>query len=120
LTGVAVFQGTLVDVEDTWAPGDCTSLGSGGDTPDIALRWTAPADGVYLISTLGSQADTVLTLFPDDCEAQRELACSDDRSGVTSSAIRLTISEDQSVIVVISAFNKEDVDSVVLHVEPEL
>ena len=120
LTGVAVFQGSLVNFADTWAPGDCTTLGSGGDAPDIALRWTAPADGVYLISTLGSAADTVLTLLSDDCETRQELACSDDRPGVTTSAISLTISEGQSVLVVISSFNEEDADTVVLHIEPEL
>ena len=120
LTGVAVFQGDLREFLDTWAPGDCTSLGSGQDAPDIALRWTAPADGVYLISTLNSAADTVLTLYSDDCDVPRELACSDDRPGVTTSAIRLTITEGQSVIIVISSFNEEDAEAVVLHIEPEL
>ena len=104
-------------VEDSWNPGDCTSLGSGKNAPDIALRWTAPADGDYAISTLGSQADTVLTAFPDGCGSFEELACNDDQSGVVTSAIRLNMSAGQSVVLVISAFNEDDADTVVLHIE---
>ncbi len=116
--GVAVYQGTLEGRPDTWDPGDCSPLGSGKDAPDLALRWTAPADGVYVVSTLGSAGDTVLTLFPDDCDRARELGCSDDVGGVPTSQIHLTIGAGQSVVIVVSAYDKEDAGPVVLNVYP--
>ena len=118
-TGIAVFRGTLEGAEDTKPPGDCTSLGSGRDTPDLTLRWTAPVDGIYELSTLGSEADTVLTLYSDDCEVTTEFACHDDQLGDSSSAIRLQVSGGQAVRVVISAYKAEDVAPVVLHILSE-
>jgi hypothetical protein len=116
--GVAVFQGTLEGAGDDWPPGDCTRLGSGQDAPDIALRWTAPADGRYLLSTLGSEADTVLMLFADACDPERALACHDDQRGVSSSAITLQIEAGQSVVLVISGYGAADTLPVRLHVLP--
>ncbi|MCB9542784.1 MAG: hypothetical protein H6703_10085 [Myxococcales bacterium] len=116
--GIAVWQGTLEGRPDDWAPGDCTALGSGKDAPDLALRWTAPADGVYLISTLGSGADTALTLYPDDCDRAREFGCNDDQPGVRTSAIALDIDAGQSVVIVIAAFEEDTVGPVRLHIQP--
>ncbi len=116
-TGLAVFQGTLEARPDTWDPGDCTALGSGKDAPDLALLWTAPAEGTYFVSTLGSEADTVLTAFPPDCDRALELACNDDQRGVDTSALSLELEEGASVVLVISAFNAEEAGPVVLHIE---
>ncbi len=118
ITGVAVWQDTLEYRPDDYPPGDCTSLGTGKDSPDIALRWTAPADGVYIISTLGSGADTVLSLYPDDCDRAREFGCSDDQSGLRTSAIALEIDAGQSVVIVISAYEEGTVGPVRLHIYP--
>ena len=93
-------------------------LGSGEDAPDISLKWTAPVDGIYEISTLGSEADTVLTVFPGDCDRERELGCHDDQPGVSSSAILLEITEGTSVTFVISAFNADDAGPIALHISP--
>lgn len=117
-TGIAVFQGTLEGRPDDWAPGDCTALGSGKDAPDLALRWTAPADGVYLISTLGSGADTVLTLFGDDCDRSREFGCNDDQPGVRTSGIALEIDAGQSVVIVIASYEEDTFGPVALHIQP--
>ena len=114
--GIAVFQGDLEGASDHYPPGDCTTLGTGRDAPDIALRWTAPSDGVFLLSTLGSKADTVLTLYADDCQAGEEFGCHDNQSGVKTSAIRLQINADQAVRIVLSARDLEDAASVVLHI----
>ncbi len=113
--GLPVFQGTLIDRPDTWEPGDCTALGTGEDAPDLALLWTAPEAGAYIVSTLGSEADTVLTSYPADCE-RRELGCSDDRPSVTSSAIRLELEAGEQRVLVISSYQEEDAEAVRLHI----
>jgi hypothetical protein len=116
--GVAVFQGTLEGRPDTWDPGDCTGLGTGKDAPDLSLRWTAPASGVYVVSTLGSEADTVLTMFPPDCDHTREFVCNDDVGGDSSSQINLQIDAGQSVVIVISAFEATEAKAVRLNIYP--
>ena len=80
------------------------------------MRWTAPSDGVFLLSTLGSKADTVLTLYADDCQVSEEFGCHDNQSGVKTSAIRLQINADQAVRIVLSARDLEDAAPVVLHI----
>ena len=115
-TGVALFQGTLEARPDTWDPGDCTALGTGKDAPDLALLWTAPAAGTYVVSTLGSQTDTVLTAWPADCDRARELACNDDQPGVETSALTLDLEEGASVVLVVSGLEADDAGPVVLHI----
>lgn len=116
--GRAIFQGTLEGRADTYDPGDCTPLGSGEDAPDLALRWTAPADGVFHVSTLGSAEDTVLTVYPDDCDRTRELFCGDDQPGVRAAALDLTMVAGDSVVIVVSAYDAEDAAPVTLHIVP--
>ncbi len=115
--GVGVFQGTLEAAADGWAPGDCTPLGTGEGARDLALWWTAPADGDYVISTLGSEADTVLQVF-GGCGEAIALGCHDDQPGVTSSAIRLTTQAGRTVLIVVSGYSDADVGAVRLHVLP--
>ena len=107
--GMAVFQGTLAGAENTWPPGDCTGLGTGEGTPDLALRFTAPVAGRYTFSTLGSATDTVLTLRDDVCtdaprESGDERACSDDQPGVTTSAIVADLAAGRSIRLILSAY----------------
>lgn len=117
--GVAVFRGDLNLAENTLPPGDCTLLGSGANSPDISIRWTAPAEGIFRISTLGSEVDTVLTTYSEDCEVREEFGCNDDQPGLSSSLIRLQINEGRSVRIVISAYDAESLGMVVLHITPE-
>ncbi|MDC0680585.1 MXAN_6577-like cysteine-rich protein [Sorangium atrum] len=58
----------------------CT-MSSGNDR---VYRFTAPADGTYVIDTLSSTFDTVLHVHDGDSCAGRELACNDNTNGVTS------------------------------------
>ncbi len=118
-TGIAVFQGALEEEgRDAYPPGDCTRLGSGKDAPDLALRWTAPADGVYILSTLGSRADTVMVLYRDDCDPLGEFGCHDDQPGVRTSAIALQIEAGQSVVIGVASYQDDTTGPVVLHIYP--
>ena len=82
------------------------------------MRWTAPSSGQFYLTTYGSEADTVITLFPGDCDADREFGCHDDLGPLGSSAIRLTIDEGQTITIVISGFTENDALPFQLHIYP--
>lgn len=119
-TGIAVFQGVLLPIEeggsDDYPPGDCSRLGSGADAPDFTLRWTAPADGVYVLSTQGSQGDTVMVLYRDDCDPLGEFGCNDDLPGVRTSGINLQIGAGESVVIGVASYDADTTGPVVLHI----
>lgn len=115
--GTALFVGTLEGAGNDYPPGDCTSLGGGDEAPDIALAWSAPAAGRYLVSTRGSAVDTILSVLAPDCDAAMELACDDDESPLPSSALELELTAGQSVVIVIGAYEREaDAGEIVLHI----
>ncbi|MBI3386971.1 MAG: hypothetical protein HY027_04430 [Deltaproteobacteria bacterium] len=80
------------------------ACGEGGDTaPDFTYEWTAPADGAYVIETLGSAFDTVLYVRDGVCNG-RELACNDDTNGSMQSQINVQLVAGQTVIIVVDGF----------------
>lgn len=120
-TGVGLFRGTLVGRANDYPPGDCTPLGGGDETPDIALEWTPPAAGTYVISTYGSAIDTILSVLGPSCDPVNELACDDDESPAATSRLEITLEADQTVVIVVNAYSAEeegDVGPIVLHVLP--
>ncbi len=114
--GIAVFQGTLEEGSDDLPPGDCTRLGSGKDAPELTLRWTAPADGIYQLSTQGSRGDTVMVLYRDDCDPLGEFGCNDDLPGVRTSGIRLEIDAGQTVVIGVHSYEDDTTGPVALHI----
>lgn len=73
----------------------------GGGSPaaeDVSWRWTAPEDGSYLFSITGSDYDTSMALWSDDCS--EELECNDDYSGFQSGIVRDMLAGEAVVIVV--------------------
>lgn len=114
--GVALYTGTLEGAASDYPPGDCVPLGAGADTPDVALAWTAPAAGDYVVSTLGSEADTVLHVLDASCAPASELACDDDLPPLASSEVTLTLSGGQSVVLVVSAYDADDAGAFTLHI----
>ncbi|MCA9608315.1 MAG: hypothetical protein KC619_22050, partial [Myxococcales bacterium] len=117
-TGVGLFRGTLDGRSNDYPPGDCTPLGGGDETPDIALAWTAPADGTYVISTQGSSIDTILSVLGPSCDPVNELACDDDESPLDTSRLEITLEADQTVVIVVNAYDAEDAGPILLHVLP--
>ena len=75
--------------------------------PEVALRWRAPADDVYLFDTFDSDFDTVLTVRAGECVGP-ELGCNDQAFGSVrrdtplpaQSAVRLSLSAGQELTVV--------------------
>jgi len=117
--GVALFVGDLAGETNDYPPADCLPLGTGADTPDLALLWTAPSAGDYVISTRGSGLDTVLNVLGPDCDPAHELACNDDESPVATSTVTVTLTEGESIVIVIAAYDPEEArGSVRLHIYP--
>jgi len=77
------------------------SCGS-GPSPDHVLRFIAPASGAYVLDTLGSSYDTVLSIH-EGCAPGQELACNDDFKDLTS-RIDVELTAGQSVLVVLGGF----------------
>jgi hypothetical protein len=95
------------------------AFGAGAGTPDVALEWTAPAAGEYVISTRGSQIDTVLHVLAAGCEPASELACDDDDSPLTTSELTITLEAGQTVVIVVSAYDAaDDAGPFTLHIHP--
>ena len=116
--GTPLLVGTLEEMGDDVPPSECIRLGNGGDSQDVAFRWTAPSTGRFFISTYGSEADTVLSLYPDGCDYTREFGCDDDDGPIESSRILLEIDEGVSITIAISGYGEQDVGPFQLHIYP--
>jgi len=87
---------------------------------DVALTWTAPADGRYTFSTVGSTYDTVLSLLDGStCDAE-QLACSDDVGRGQSSLVSASLSGGDTVTVVIDADGPDQRGTWSLGIEEEI
>lgn len=97
--GLGVAEGNTNGADDSYAP-TCVS----GDAPDRMLLWTAPADGTYSFSTLGSGYDTGLAVLSGDCSGI-EIACNDDSSGtVVQSELTVALEEGQAIVLVVDGY----------------
>ncbi|MCC6873211.1 MAG: hypothetical protein IT378_02790 [Sandaracinaceae bacterium] len=119
-TGLALWRGSIAGRTNDYPVGDCVGLGAGGDAPDLAFTWTAPAAGDYRVSTMGSAIDTVLSVLGPDCDPVGELACNDDQSPLSTSSVTVTLADGESIVIVIGAYDADlATGEVVLHIVPE-
>lgn len=85
--------GTTFGAADNFTPG-CVGVQS----PEVSYLFTAPQSGTYVIDTVGSSFDTVLSLLgPNGCF---ESACDDDTIGLASQLTVFLNAGDQIQIVV--------------------
>jgi hypothetical protein len=115
MVGDSVFSGT------TLLAGDHRDASCGGTAPtgpDVAHRWSAPADGMYTFDTFGSDFDTVLELLSVcDAATTMSLACNDDgymdgRLSETS----LMMTAGQTVQIVIDGYSIDSGGSYVVNI----
>jgi len=90
-------MGTLVGADNTTG-GSCGGIGG----PDETFSFTAPVDGIYTMSTAGSNFDTALFVRDGGCNGA-ELACSDDSGASQTSSLSVGLAAGQSVIVVVDS-----------------
>ncbi|WP_437734843.1 MXAN_6577-like cysteine-rich protein [Sorangium sp. So ce1335] len=76
------------------APGCAASSGN-----DRVYRFTAPADGTYVIDTASSTFDTILHVHDGASCTDPELACNDNTGGVTS-RVSVTLTAGQVITIV--------------------
>jgi len=104
----SVLGAAVLNTNSVGAVNDLAATCGGASGEDIAVRWTAPADGEFRFSTQGSENgnDTVLYVLDGDCDGA-ELGCADVRNssgGVhAADTLLLNLVRDQSVVVVIDA-----------------
>ncbi len=97
--GFPVFAASTLAAGNEQA-GSCG--GQGG--ADLALTWTAPADGRYFIDTLWGSYDTVLYVL-DGCEGE-ELACNDDSETprALQSSVEVDVEAGDELLIVVDGY----------------
>jgi len=98
--------GRVTSGSTTGRPSSMTPVCGTATASDIALRWTAPADGTYTFDTVGSGYDTVLDIL-SGCSGT-SLGCNDDFNGSANnyaSAVTVVLSVGQSIIVLVDGFS---------------
>jgi hypothetical protein len=76
------------------------SCGPSSGAPDIAYTWTAPRTANYTFTTKGSSFDTILEVRPYNNPTQ-SLGCNDDANGTVQSSVTTSLSEGQTVFIII-------------------
>ncbi len=101
---LGITQGDTTGEASDFDPSCADPAGSG---PDVAFLFTAPESGTYVMSSVGSDPlfDTILSVL--DAEGVSELAC-DDAPALLPSEIEISLTEGQSVIVVLDGFSADD------------
>ncbi|WP_437781486.1 MXAN_6577-like cysteine-rich protein [Sorangium sp. So ce1097] len=80
------------------------SCATASTASEMAFTYTAPADGSYVISTIGSSYDTVLHVHSNRCRG-RTLSCNDDSGGGGTSRMTLTLTAGQVITIVVDGYN---------------
>lgn len=95
--GVAVGTGTTTHYLNEHS-GSC----GGWSGPERTFVWSAPAAGSYRIDTAGSSFNPILYALEPTCDDLDELACNTGSSlQSVPSAIQLTLTEGQSIVLVV-------------------
>jgi len=108
-TGDSVFSGTTEGAGDDFlgSCGWCTDDGyCGEDSPDRTFQWTATTAGTYTIDTLGTEFDTVLSVW-SACADGDEIGCNDDfdfGSGALQSSVEVTATTGQTFMIVVDGW----------------
>lgn len=84
---VTIDTAAAVPAEDDPA----TMCGGSMHSNSVWYMVTVPGDGTLRLSTVGSDYDTVLSVFTGTRGALTELACSDDAEGITSSRVSMRV-----------------------------
>lgn len=95
-----VVDGILDD-----AASDSVDPSCAPDGGDVVYSYVPPFSGPYLISTDGSDFDTVLSIYDENC--LQELACNDD-VGSVQAALTAELEEGVPVTIGLDAFNGGD------------
>jgi len=102
----ATFTGSTVGAGDELVP----ICGTGADSEEVAVTWTAPSEGLYRFDTVGSSFDTILTAYAADSCALAHW-CSDDadfEGDVLTSELRVALRAEEAVTLVVDGYATGD------------
>ncbi|WP_437942748.1 hypothetical protein [Sorangium sp. So ce341] len=80
-----------------------STCASSSSAADMVFTYTAPADGDYVIDTIGSSYDTVLHVHSDGCGGET-LKCNDDGGGSGTSKVTLTLTAGEVITVIVDGY----------------
>jgi hypothetical protein len=84
-------------------PNEMTGSCGGDRAPEVTFLWTAPADGIYVFDTLGSDYDTLLYATVSACSGD-ELDCNDDAPGAISSIMTIQAEAGAQIVLTVDGF----------------
>src|SRR5690606_22502710 len=79
---------------------DFISVCGDGGSEDREFIWTAPSTGRFVISTVGSDFDTNLSVRGPACDVEDEIICNDDYGDITSQVFVDVVTGETIVITV--------------------
>ncbi|MCK6571013.1 hypothetical protein L6V77_07860, partial [Myxococcota bacterium] len=92
------------------------TCGNGGDANDVAVTFTAPADGEYIAHMVGD-FDTVL-YARDFCGFPEDVACSDDDFEFGGSRIAVSLVAGQTIYLIADGYDEDASGAATITVEP--
>ena len=111
IDGVGQYVGSTVGRLDLVQP-SCAGLDSG---PEVVYAFTAPANGTYVVSTLGSAIDTILSVRSNCGAPNSELACNDDSVGLTSE-VQFDGRAGVEYALIVDGYGQNDLGNIVLRI----
>lgn len=117
-TGSRLLSVLIEDMPDRFPPASCVPINDGLGGHDVVVAWTAPETARYAISSQGTRFDTVLSLFPTNCDFSTPIACNDDGLNFRLSRIERDFTAGEQVVIVLSAYDASATGPAVLSIEP--
>jgi uncharacterized protein YkwD len=107
------LSANTTDYTDEMAP----TCMAGNGARDVTFVFTAPVAGRYVIDTVGSSFDTVLSI-QSDCSGGAVLECNDDiaRGTNTQSKVEIELAACQTVLIVVDGYDARAVGQVEVHI----
>jgi len=111
IVGVGQYVGSTAGRLDL-VQGSCAGLSSG---PEVVYAFTAPANATYVVSTLGSAIDTILSVRSNCAAPNSELACNDDAVGLTSE-VQFDGRAGVEYAIIVDGYGENDIGETVVRI----
>jgi hypothetical protein len=114
------FTDTVLTAGATTDPNDplqsCTFDGPSQNSRSVWYSFTPTAAGTFVVDTLGSTYDTVLSAYTGTCRTPVELACNDDVGLSSQSRLSFSAESGETVLLEATAFGQGDGGTLILNV----
>jgi hypothetical protein len=86
-------------------PQSCSSAGAAKNSNSVWYRFTPSQNGTVTVSTVGSNYDTILTVYTGACGSLREAACNDDFGSGVESQITFDVTAGTTYLIEVTDFD---------------